>query len=110
MTVAVPPTRLAEAQPFHDGENNASATGAPASATGVRNQSQEPRSRVVALPAKRTMWGRSSASPPRSEEHTSELQSRFDLVCRLLLEKKNKAIAEWNHIARATDRQTAMKP
>src|SRR6266536_4842402 len=29
---------------------------------------------------------------PRSEEHTSELQSRVDLVCRLLLEKKkNKA-------------------
>src|SRR5690349_1694298 len=27
---------------------------------------------------------------PRSEEHTSELQSRRDLVCRLLLEKKNK--------------------
>src|SRR5699024_12702760 len=27
----------------------------------------------------------------RSEEHTSELQSRFDLVCRLLLEKKNSA-------------------
>src|SRR5699024_12324230 len=30
----------------------------------------------------RTPWRR------RSEEHTSELQSRFDLVCRLLLEKK----------------------
>src|SRR5699024_5758867 len=29
----------------------------------------------------------------RSEEHTSELQSRFDLVCRLLLEKKKKAHA-----------------
>src|SRR5207249_9421649 len=28
----------------------------------------------------------------RSEEHTSELQSRFDLVCRLLLEKKKKHI------------------
>src|SRR5699024_12075544 len=28
--------------------------------------------------------------PGRSEEHTSELQSRFDLVCRLLLEKKKK--------------------
>src|SRR5206468_12724809 len=27
-------------------------------------------------------------SPTRSEEHTSELQSRSDLVCRLLLEKK----------------------
>src|SRR5690606_42009100 len=36
---------------------------------------------------------RKSASPPgtpgRSEEHTSELQSRENLVCRLLLEKKN---------------------
>src|SRR5690606_40030367 len=29
-----------------------------------------------------------AASPPRSEEHTSELQSRENLVCRLLLEKK----------------------
>src|SRR5206468_12111624 len=28
------------------------------------------------------------AEPDRSEEHTSELQSRSDLVCRLLLEKK----------------------
>src|SRR5207249_8350675 len=28
----------------------------------------------------------------RSEEHTSELQSRFDLVCRLLLEKKNERL------------------
>src|SRR3712207_8797632 len=31
-------------------------------------------------------WGR--VTPPRSEEHTSELQSRQYLVCRLLLEKK----------------------
>src|SRR5260221_2097703 len=31
---------------------------------------------------------------PRSEEHTSELQSHSDLVCRLLLEKKNQ-----NHLA-----------
>src|SRR5207249_8363447 len=31
-----------------------------------------------------------SGAPARSEEHTSELQSRFDLVCRLLLEKKKK--------------------
>src|SRR5438874_7017439 len=30
------------------------------------------------------------AKAARSEEHTSELQSRRDLVCRLLLEKKNK--------------------
>src|SRR5690349_24174511 len=33
---------------------------------------------------------------PRSEEHTSELQSRRDLVCRLLLEKKKKK--NKNHI------------
>src|SRR5207249_11963038 len=35
-------------------------------------------------------WPEKRASPAgmRSEEHTSELQSRFDLVCRLLLEKK----------------------
>src|SRR5690349_22156042 len=31
-----------------------------------------------------------SRRPGRSEEHTSELQSRRDLVCRLLLEKKKK--------------------
>src|SRR5690349_22174449 len=34
----------------------------------------------------------SSPLVPRSEEHTSELQSRRDLVCRLLLEKKNTTI------------------
>src|SRR6478672_13661050 len=34
--------------------------------------------------------GRSAPAPYRSEEHTSELQSRSDLVCRLLLEKKKK--------------------
>src|SRR5690349_24819494 len=33
---------------------------------------------------------RPSSRSPRSEEHTSELQSRRDLVCRLLLEKKKK--------------------
>src|SRR3712207_7705654 len=34
---------------------------------------------------------REAPRPRRSEEHTSELQSRQYLVCRLLLEKKNKA-------------------
>src|SRR5215468_11672008 len=34
--------------------------------------------------------GRRSAPSRRSEEHTSELQSHHDLVCRLLLEKKKK--------------------
>src|SRR5438034_8879637 len=35
-------------------------------------------------------WARGSAPPPRSEEHTSELQSHSELVCRLLLEKKKR--------------------
>src|SRR2546422_5350515 len=34
----------------------------------------------------------------RSEEHTSELQSRLHLVCRLLLEKKNKKIASRDYM------------
>src|SRR5207249_7071234 len=36
------------------------------------------------------LYGKNSHEYGRSEEHTSELQSRFDIVCRLLLEKKNK--------------------
>src|SRR5438309_8108153 len=37
------------------------------------------------------------AQVERSEEHTSELQSQFQLVCRLLLEKKNdNTEAEWH--------------
>src|SRR5215471_19911066 len=41
--------------------------------------------------ARRNDWPRS-----RSEEHTSELQSRRDLVCRLLLEKKKKKRSKKN--------------
>src|SRR5690625_7087253 len=37
-----------------------------------------------------------TAKPERSEEHTSELQSRGHLVCRLLLEKKNSLILRAN--------------
>src|SRR5699024_11228141 len=51
-----------------------------------------PYGRPIAQRIKATL-GITGLSPPRvhidrSEEHTSELQSRFDLVCRLLLEKK----------------------
>src|SRR2546428_5225697 len=55
----------------------------PRNLSPVRN-----RLRRVAPMSKRvlvTLWS-------RSEEHTSELQSRSDLVCRLLLEKKKKKI------------------
>src|SRR5437867_11684178 len=48
-------------------------------------------SRIAIRPALRPS-SRSAVSsrPSRSEEHTSELQSPYDLVCRLLLEKKKK--------------------
>src|SRR6266446_7159114 len=42
--------------------------------------------------ARTTTSCRSRRALPRSEEHTSELQSPCNLVCRLLLEKKNKKI------------------
>src|SRR3989440_1408281 len=46
---------------------------------------------AVRFPSRpRKMSRRKTWSLSRSEEHTSELQSRSDLVCRLLLEKKKK--------------------
>src|SRR2546422_7731001 len=54
---------------------------APCGAAGARGRSWP----SPEIPASR---GKSAAFPRRSEEHTSELQSRLHLVCRLLLEKK----------------------
>src|SRR5699024_11596798 len=61
---------------------------------------KEPGSRVQAVEALGVpqpelavrLNGAAMIAGGRSEEHTSELQSRFDLVCRLLLEKKKKSI------------------
>src|SRR5437016_12008045 len=54
-----------------------------------------PRSRIMAqgrpkAAATRSIPGRINSARSRSEEHTSELQSLTNLVCRLLLEKKKK--------------------
>src|SRR5438132_3175575 len=52
----------------------------------------------------------------RSEEHTSELQSHSDLVCRLLLEKKNGDVIAGHahdlvdHVALALDQHTELRP
>src|SRR5260370_28839047 len=46
------------------------------------------RSWIHARPRSRGAVARVSTSAVRSEEHTSELQSHLNLVCRLLLEKK----------------------
>src|SRR5438034_7490824 len=53
---------------------------------------------VLALPDERAERGVVLAC--RSEEHTSELQSHSDLVCRLLLEKKKKLENKQNRPAR----------
>src|SRR3712207_8041943 len=57
---------------------------------GVANQHVEPK--VLARAASHA--GRDGG---RSEEHTSELQSRQYLVCRLLLEKKNKTYSHFGN-------------
>src|SRR5438105_12796634 len=110
-----------------------SALVAPAAATNgsgiiISRASNEPPGILDAQTRRRTVVNRSSeqAFPPprhcsrlrvcasvrliyhpmpalRSEEHTSELQSRVDLVCRLLLEKKN--IHKRHNIAHATRRR-----
>src|SRR5438270_10194766 len=49
------------------------------------------RPQRIREPSTPTIW-------PRSEEHTSELQSQSNLVCRLLLEKKNKNFFKTNKI------------
>src|SRR6478672_4945531 len=56
------------------------------------------RSRGASRPCRRRGARRVARLGPaaRSEEHTSELQSRSDLVCRLLLEKKNRT-DYWDH-------------
>src|SRR5207249_12013417 len=61
--------------------------GGGAHAPGQEAQAQ-PQARLVQQRCRRASQER--VELPRSEEHTSELQSRFDLVCRLLLEKKKK--------------------
>src|SRR2546422_2163840 len=52
----------------------------------------------------RVAWFKAKAAA-RSEEHTSELQSRLHLVCRLLLEKKKKKEKRTQHAYKTQDRK-----
>src|SRR5438067_1867464 len=65
------------------------APAAPNAAAPIQPPGMPPAAPVAGSPAPGAAVT-ATLSPPRSEEHTSELQSRFDLVCRLLLEKKKK--------------------
>src|SRR5687768_18261632 len=75
---ALPISETAEAASIHCGR---AATCQPESST-----SKAPVSGLA--PRRATDWTSSGSRWARSEEHTSELQSRLHLVCRLLLEKK----------------------
>src|SRR6266511_4987245 len=66
-----------------------------------------PRPKRTARPPRRPAGRKASrpavgAATRRSEEHTSELQSRENLVCRLLLEKKKKTTLCSVHLSRDT--------
>src|SRR5207249_5938994 len=62
---------------------------APTLLSTPRSESSD-RSHAHLADGSRRLHTSGSRGGKRSEEHTSELQSRFDLVCRLLLEKKKK--------------------
>src|SRR5437016_7499425 len=51
------------------------------------------------------LYGPKGGKHVRSEEHTSELQSLTNLVCRLLLEKKKKNYDAGNHVQKATSNE-----
>src|SRR5207302_9074899 len=79
----------------HQPSRNAHGDSSTPLANGRTPASAKPHSPPPCRSATNATWSRSassasssSASSPRSEEHTSELQSRENLVCRLLLEKK----------------------
>src|SRR2546429_1193522 len=65
-----------------NGSSGPAGASGPRQASRARRRSRTPRAWAIAPPL--------SGAPLRSEEHTSELQSRLHLVCRLLLEKKKK--------------------
>src|SRR2546425_9614515 len=56
----------------------------------------------------RSTTGRDTRRFPRSEEHTSELQSLAYLVCRLLLEKKKKKQRDTQHCLSVQDENSAV--
>src|SRR2546429_969882 len=61
----------------------------------------------AAVPPSAAVWPPRPPAFCRSEEHTSELQSRLHLVCRLLLEKKKNHVTQYPTLAIITKLQAA---
>src|SRR5690625_5402321 len=96
----VPPGQRASGQ-IHRRRRQINRTGAPKAGMSCKIRCWRPcpwatnphtlhpsRSEAVSTVMVRPRWSRTHSMGCRSEEHTSELQSRGHLVCRLLLEKK----------------------
>src|SRR5206468_6204931 len=77
----------------HRSAGPATAAGSPP--TGRGSCACTPRGESICASCCAAAAARADRFPARSEEHTSELQSRSDLVCRLLLEKKKKNIQHY---------------
>src|SRR5207237_5019822 len=75
---------------FRSRHHRALAVGDEATALQGARPRRHPRLRMQMTGDLAARTGRLVAERHRSEEHTSELQSHLNLVCRLLLEKKNK--------------------
>src|SRR2546430_7564868 len=76
-----------------DGIRDLTVTGVQTCALPISIHQAELLARVRSLLRVKELWDRlAELNRTRSEEHTSELQSQSNLVCRLLLEKKKKLI------------------
>src|SRR5699024_12322152 len=71
-----------------DLKNKMRGLGRASSSGGKNKQEREMVAATAYLDKAKSLYVKLMETRVRSEEHTSELQSRFDLVCRLLLEKK----------------------
>src|SRR2546422_5694969 len=87
-----PYTTLFRSEVWHPGQNILTIDLAPAPESCPTKEIARPARSFLPAPdsCQRSRWLRwlESGAGRRSEEHTSELQSRLHLVCRLLLEKK----------------------
>src|SRR2546422_1633279 len=93
MMAPAPAVTAARARSNGVPESGASASGAPSRRSSEKAMRCDPIARATKASASndgRVSRPTTTRAGLRSEEHTSELQSRLHLVCRLLLEKKKK--------------------
>src|SRR5260221_3387126 len=93
--------RLSLASPRETAGTRGSRPGGPVPSGAVRRLPVDPRQRPSVVREVGRVHDLDASvllAVERSEEHTSELQSHSDLVCRLLLEKKKQITARWSGV------------